>query len=231
PPTPLKITRQYSPFLALLCTTAGFFPGQFELVWYKNLSEITSGINIRKIVNEEGLFHVSSELSLPEKGSVYTCQISHITRSVPANISDKIPNHGNQDRTFYYALVFGCAAGGIMILVLGIVFKGCKLDKTTGNATAEDMNSQFEEQVNRDREAVSPIYAALHFSGERKPAKLLTEKESFVYAQTKHRTAGELTYASLNLSASEKTARKPNKKEAEYAEVKIKKGSGNAWIP
>ncbi|XP_043540988.1 uncharacterized protein LOC122546281, partial [Chiloscyllium plagiosum] len=131
PPTPLKITRQYSPFLALLCTTAGFFPGQFELMWYKNFSEITSNINIRKILNKEGLFQVSSELSLPERESVYTCQVSHIALSIPANISDKTPNHGNQDRTFSYALVFGCAAGGIMILVLGIVFKRCKFDRTT----------------------------------------------------------------------------------------------------
>ncbi|XP_043563378.1 uncharacterized protein LOC122558646 [Chiloscyllium plagiosum] len=198
-------------------------------MWYKNFSEITSGINIRKILNEEGLFQVSSELSLPERESVYTCQVSHVALSVPANISDKIPNHGNQDRTFSYALVFGCAAGGIMILVLGIVLKGCKsdrttgnqdrtfsyalvfgcaaggimilvlgivfkrckLDRTTGNAIAEDMNSQFEEQINRDREAVSPIYAALHFSGEMKPAKLRTEQESFVYAQEENRVFNE----------------------------------------
>ncbi|XP_060679113.1 rano class II histocompatibility antigen, A beta chain-like [Hemiscyllium ocellatum] len=115
PPTPLKITRQYSPFLALLCTTAGFFPGQFELVWYKNLSEITSGVNIRKMLNEEGLFHVSSELSLPEKGSVYTCQISHITLSVPANISDKIPNHVGRFHTInIFRLILG-----IGMVVLG----------------------------------------------------------------------------------------------------------------
>ncbi|XP_043563377.1 uncharacterized protein LOC122558644 [Chiloscyllium plagiosum] len=118
PPTPLKITRLDSPFLALLCTTAGFFPGQFELVWYKNFSEITSGISIRKILNEEGLFQVSSELSLPERGSVYTCQVSHVALGVPANISYTVPNHAGRFHTInIFRLILG-----IVVMVLGTAF-------------------------------------------------------------------------------------------------------------
>ncbi|XP_078399065.1 natural cytotoxicity triggering receptor 3 ligand 1-like [Cetorhinus maximus] len=94
PPTPVKITRVSSTFLTLLCTTAGFFPKEFNLTWYKNNIEITSGMKITEIQNEGGLYQVSSLLNLPEAGSAYTCQVSHISLENPANDSYMVRSQG-----------------------------------------------------------------------------------------------------------------------------------------
>ncbi|XP_043563321.1 tapasin-related protein-like isoform X3 [Chiloscyllium plagiosum] len=95
PPTPITITRLSSPFLKLLCTTASFFPEEFNLTWYENDRKITSGINTTKFQEKEGLHQVSSSLYPVEIGLVYTCQVSHVSLVDPANDSYLVSDQGD----------------------------------------------------------------------------------------------------------------------------------------
>ncbi|XP_062923413.1 uncharacterized protein LOC134356409 isoform X1 [Mobula hypostoma] len=87
PPAPLKITEVNAPSVALTCTTAAFFPKDYELIWYKNEIEITSGIHTTQMQNKEGLYLVSSSLNVIETWSVYTCQVFHESIKAPASES------------------------------------------------------------------------------------------------------------------------------------------------
>ncbi|GCC18889.1 hypothetical protein chiPu_0021734, partial [Chiloscyllium punctatum] len=94
PPTPLKLVKlaeDGSAFpLTLLCTTAAFSPDNLNITWYKNDSEIATGVEHVKLQNAIGLYEVSSNLTETEpvqSGTVYTCQVSHISLRTPANVS------------------------------------------------------------------------------------------------------------------------------------------------
>ncbi|XP_067905923.1 tapasin-related protein-like isoform X2 [Heterodontus francisci] len=226
PPTPLKVTHLSSPSLALFCTTAGFFPGEFNLTWYKNGFQITSGINITESQNEEGLYQVSSSLSPVESESDYTCQVSHISLRVPANNSYTVRGQGDGDGILFYALVSGCVGSGLIILLLVIFVKRWKLERSEGTEISEDIPGQFEEQILRRGKAGSLSYAALRFSGHREAGKTRREKDRTVYAQTKQGTDVNLTYASLDFPCSYKMARRKQKRRGvEYSEIKINKPS------
>ncbi|XP_043563320.1 tapasin-related protein-like isoform X2 [Chiloscyllium plagiosum] len=181
PPTPITITRLSSPFLKLLCTTASFFPEEFNLTWYENDRKITSGINTTKFQEKEGLHQVSSSLYPVEIGLVYTCQVSHVSLVDPANDSYLVSDQGKKGNGFSYALAFSWIAGGFIILVLAIVVRLYKLERSHGDAVAEEIDSRVEEQVIHKGKVEGPTYADLHFNEHRKMWKPRSEKEAVVY--------------------------------------------------
>ncbi|XP_067905927.1 tapasin-related protein-like isoform X2 [Heterodontus francisci] len=231
PPTPVTIFCPSSPSFTLLCTTTRFFPKEFNLTWYKNDVEITSGINITERRNQEGLYQVFSVLKPVKSGSVYTCQVSHVSLGLPANDSCTVPGQGNGIRSSLYPIVYGCAAGGLIILLLVIIIKRCKLSRIEGTEISEDIPGQVEEQTVLGGEAGSPSYAVLNISTHRKTGKSRREDERTVYAQYKQETDVQVAYASPDFTASQKTAiREQKKRRAEYAEIKISKPIGESEI-
>ncbi|XP_067853492.1 natural cytotoxicity triggering receptor 3 ligand 1-like isoform X2 [Heptranchias perlo] len=224
PPTPVKITRLHSPSLTLLCTTAVFFPEELNLTWYQNGSKITSGINLVETRSEDGLYQVSSSLISEQSGTVYICEVSHASLPVPANASYTVRDPANGNSTFLYSLVSGCAAGGLIILVLVILVKRCNFVRTEDTEISEERTGHFEEQAVGGREDGSPSYAAINFSGHRNIGKPRGEEDGTVYAQTKQGTDCTLTYASLDRTGSQKMARRKQKENvAEYAAIWINK--------
>ncbi|XP_062922643.1 natural cytotoxicity triggering receptor 3 ligand 1-like [Mobula hypostoma] len=91
-PSPLKIVsmrsaKSSSAFLILQCRTAAFYPKEFNLTWHKNGTEVQHGIKHEQYPTAGGLYEVISSLeeSQPvKKGTVYACQVHHISTSVPA---------------------------------------------------------------------------------------------------------------------------------------------------
>ncbi|XP_067853508.1 CD276 antigen homolog [Heptranchias perlo] len=226
PPTPVKITRLLSPSLTLLCTTAAFFPEECNLTWYQNGSEIKSGINTVATRSEEGLYQVSSSLISVQSNTVYICRVSHASLPTAANASYTVrdPVLANRNNTFLYSLVSGCAAGGLIILVLVILVKRCNFVRTEDTEISEERPGHFEEQAVGGRKDGSPSYAAINFSGHRNIGKPRREEDRTVYAQTKQGTDCTLTYASLDRTGSQKMARRKQKENvAEYAAIRINK--------
>uniref|UniRef100_A0A4W3H5G0 Ig-like domain-containing protein n=1 Tax=Callorhinchus milii TaxID=7868 RepID=A0A4W3H5G0_CALMI len=80
-------TNSYpSVFLTLVCETAAFYPENLTFTWFKNGTEITTGIHTIKRQNTEGLFEASSsveETQSVQNGTVYTCCVSHISLQTP----------------------------------------------------------------------------------------------------------------------------------------------------
>ncbi|XP_041048266.1 tyrosine-protein phosphatase non-receptor type substrate 1-like [Carcharodon carcharias] len=227
PPTPVKITRVSSTLLKILCTTAGFFPKEINLTWYKNDIEITTGMKITEIQNEGGLYHVSSFLNLPEAGLVYTCQVSHISLESPANDSYTVRSQG----WYPYTLVTGCTVGGLIILVLAILVICWRLAKTEGTEITENIPNQLEEQVVHGEVMGSPPYAALNHSGHGNALKSRCVEGGPIRVQAMQDTGVKLTYASLDFTASQKSAKRKQKKiGAEYAGIKINKPNGESFV-
>ncbi|XP_067853510.1 H-2 class I histocompatibility antigen, alpha chain-like isoform X2 [Heptranchias perlo] len=117
PPTPVKITRLLSPSLTLLCTTAAFFPEEFNLTWYQNGSEIKSGINTVQTRSEEGLYQVFSSLISVQSGTVYICRVSHASLPAPADDSYTVRDPASTDR--FPTLNFCRFLLGLMVILLG----------------------------------------------------------------------------------------------------------------
>eukprot|EP00062_Callorhinchus_milii_P018852 gi/632972920/ref/XP_007902895.1/ PREDICTED: uncharacterized protein LOC103185940 [Callorhinchus milii] len=98
PPDPLKIDRtapqkNSSATLTLVCKTAAFYPENLTLTWYKNGTEITTGIITTKQQNTDGLYEVSSSLEETQpvqSGLVYTCRVSHLIKQT-AEIAYIVP--------------------------------------------------------------------------------------------------------------------------------------------
>ncbi|XP_067906085.1 immunoglobulin lambda-1 light chain-like isoform X2 [Heterodontus francisci] len=92
PPTLLKITSQEpkqdpSASLTVVCTTSPFYPENISIVWYKDGTRTSTGINQIIERNTDGLYEASSQLQethpvLP--GTIYTCLVSHSTLHFPA---------------------------------------------------------------------------------------------------------------------------------------------------
>uniref|UniRef100_A0A4W3H2L4 Ig-like domain-containing protein n=1 Tax=Callorhinchus milii TaxID=7868 RepID=A0A4W3H2L4_CALMI len=122
--TPLKIFSKDpkigSPApLTLVCETTAFYPENLNFTWYKNGTKITSGINITKQQNAEGLYEASSfvEENKPiQSGVDYICEVSHISLRIP-----EIANYTVQ-----------CSKTGLTFLVLLIIGIACRLTKSKG---------------------------------------------------------------------------------------------------
>uniref|UniRef100_A0A4W3H4M5 Ig-like domain-containing protein n=1 Tax=Callorhinchus milii TaxID=7868 RepID=A0A4W3H4M5_CALMI len=89
--------RNGSANLTLVCETDGFYPDNLNLTWYKNGTEMATGVNttIQQISN--GLYEASSsveEIEAVQNGVVYTCQVSHLSLQTPviANYTVVLPD-------------------------------------------------------------------------------------------------------------------------------------------
>ncbi|XP_072135197.1 tapasin-related protein-like isoform X1 [Mobula birostris] len=220
PPVPLKITEENSPSVALTCTTTAFFPKNYELIWYKNEMEITSGIHTTQKQNEEGLYLVSSSLNVTESWSVYTCQVFHESMRAPISEYYRI-RLGSRDK-FILILTGALAACGAIILVLLLLMRRCRVDRTEAAENDENLSRYLENQASEIQDIGSPSYADLDFRRDNKNKEVRSEAE-LTNALIIQGTEDKLMYACVNLAASQKNARRVQKTHGtEYAGIKIK---------
>ncbi|XP_078067247.1 tyrosine-protein phosphatase non-receptor type substrate 1-like [Mustelus asterias] len=134
-PTPLKIfakhpARNSTTFLTLVCQTAGFYPGDLTLLWYKNGVNITTVGNPIKRQNAEGLYEVSSSFEEPHfvrNEAVYICLVTHISLRTPAIAIHTVTNScSDSDGGYHYLWISRCVMGGLVFLML-IIITGAKL--------------------------------------------------------------------------------------------------------
>ncbi|XP_062923418.1 tyrosine-protein phosphatase non-receptor type substrate 1-like isoform X2 [Mobula hypostoma] len=225
PPAPLKITEENAPSVALTCTTAAFFPKNYELIWHKNEMEITSGIHTTQIQNEEGLYLVSSSLNVIESWSVYTCQVFHESMTAPISEYYRI-RLGTRDK-FIFILTGALAACGVIILALLLLIRRFRVDRTEAAENDETLSRYQENQASERQDAGSPSYADLNFKRDNKSKKVRSEAE-LTNALIIQGTEDKLIYTCVDLAASQKNARRVQKThETEYAGIKIKEEARN----
>ncbi|GCB66622.1 hypothetical protein scyTo_0012035 [Scyliorhinus torazame] len=127
-PVPLKIVSipcegTASVFLRLQCRTAEFHPKDFNLTWHKNGTEITEGFTTEQQEKAEGLYEVISsfEETRPiEQGTVYTCQVYHVSILDPANGSYTVGNVGCHF-VLPVHLIYRTAVGILVIITLMVI--------------------------------------------------------------------------------------------------------------
>ncbi|XP_059849417.1 tapasin-related protein-like isoform X1 [Hypanus sabinus] len=139
-PTPLKmfVKKHSTTAFIIVCETAGFYPEDFSLTWYKNDVEIVLGTHTKVKKTTEGLYEVSSSLSemQPDKnGTKYTCLVSHVSlnTSAVAVYSISKSNQGSSGKSLF-VWILRCAMGVLTILVLMIVIgTRCRKQQRKGN--------------------------------------------------------------------------------------------------
>ncbi|XP_072403667.1 uncharacterized protein [Chiloscyllium punctatum] len=126
-PVPLKIVstsfhKASSTFLRLQCQTAEFHPKEFNLTWHKNGTRILTGISTVQQETTDRLYEVISSLEETrpiEQGTVYTCQVYHVSISGPANCSYIV------DNVDYHAvpvhLIYRSILGILVIIILAVI--------------------------------------------------------------------------------------------------------------
>eukprot|EP00062_Callorhinchus_milii_P018856 gi/632972773/ref/XP_007902824.1/ PREDICTED: tyrosine-protein phosphatase non-receptor type substrate 1-like [Callorhinchus milii] len=233
-PTSVKIfprdLRNGSANLTLVCETDGFYPDNLNLTWYKNGTEMATGVNttIQQISN--GLYEASSsveEIEAVQNGVVYTCQVSHLSLQTPviANYTVVLPDI-RSDTLSPYLLIAGYAGGGLAFLVLIIIIaKGSQLRKMRGSHGVVNGSDHPEEEEART-EMVS--YATLDLTGSQKTRRPKHQEERTVYSETKHGAASnKMTYATLDLSSSQGNGKpKCSNKNTEYAQLQTTQAAG-----
>ncbi|XP_067906086.1 SMH class II histocompatibility antigen, beta-1 chain-like isoform X3 [Heterodontus francisci] len=145
PPTLLKITSQEpkqdpSASLTVVCTTSPFYPENISIVWYKDGTRTSTGINQIIERNTDGLYEASSQLQethpvLP--GTIYTCLVSHSTLHFPATY---IATYLSTDREniSHSLLISRCAWGGFVFLMVAfIIGMQCHLKRIKTDADAK----------------------------------------------------------------------------------------------
>eukprot|EP00062_Callorhinchus_milii_P018863 gi/632972936/ref/XP_007902903.1/ PREDICTED: signal-regulatory protein beta-1 isoform 3-like [Callorhinchus milii] len=157
PPTPLKMFARDSEidskiFLTLVCKTAAFYPDDITLTWSKDDNEVKTGINSTKERNSKGLYEFSSyleETQPVQSGVDYICLVSHISLRIPAVARYSVSKSNTEsDAQLPYALIAGCAGGGLaFLLLLFIIGKQWQLSKKKGPRRNQKGSSHCEEQV------------------------------------------------------------------------------------
>ncbi|XP_038662031.1 tyrosine-protein phosphatase non-receptor type substrate 1-like isoform X1 [Scyliorhinus canicula] len=207
PPTPVKITLVPSHSLTLLCTTAGFFPEEFDLIWYRNNIIITSGMSTRELKNEEGLYQVSSSLTQLETNSFYSCGVSHSSLETPAYGNYTVRSRGNIHDKYLYLLVSGCLAGGLITVLLVILIMRWRSAKTEGSTITANFQDQFAEQIVRGEQM---SYVALNYSEVGKSVMPRRAIEP-AHVQTRKCPDVKLTYAAVDFTDSQKRTKREQK--------------------
>ncbi|XP_067853506.1 tyrosine-protein phosphatase non-receptor type substrate 1-like [Heptranchias perlo] len=228
PPTPLwmaatRIEIGSALHLTLVCKTAAFSPEDLNITWYKNGSEFVTGIEHFKRHNPAGLYEVTSYLNETEpvdNGTVYTCQVSHVSLQIPANISYTFYSLEHDDLP--YPLIFGCLGAGLIIFltVIGIV-KRRGTDKKTEERHEPTKHIETDERL---------TYLTLNLTSTNKIAKPRRTEESTIYSETKQgSTENKMTYAALDFIGLKRTRTPIQKKEdAVYAQAQTKQDTSEA---
>ncbi|XP_072926658.1 uncharacterized protein [Hemitrygon akajei] len=224
PPAPLKITEENAPSVALTCTTAAFFPKDYKLRWHKNETTITLGVTTTRRKNEEGLYLVSSSLSAIERGSLYTCQVFHESMKAPTSESYRIRLESRHN--FSLILTGALGACGVIILALVLLIRCCRADGVEVAENDENLIRYLENQASERQDVGSSSYEDLNFRRDDKNKKVRYEAEP-TNAVIIQGTENKLTYACVDLTASQKNARRvPKNHGTEYAGIKIKEEAG-----
>ncbi|XP_067906069.1 immunoglobulin lambda-1 light chain-like isoform X2 [Heterodontus francisci] len=205
--------------LTLSCKTAAYFPDDLNITWYKNGSEISTGMEQRKWQNAAGLYEASSkltEIEPVENGTVYTCQVSHISLRIPANVSYTFYILGYGD-TNDYPLICGCLAAGLiifLILIFIVKIRGTrrKLPKHD-QRIAQVMHTEADERLK---------YVTLNLTDTQKINKPRSTEGSTIETQMMQEVTGNnIVYATADFTGSKRTGRTPRKEvNAVYAQLK-----------
>ncbi|XP_042196403.1 uncharacterized protein LOC103185949 isoform X2 [Callorhinchus milii] len=204
------------------------------LTWSKDDNEVKTGINSTKERNSKGLYEFSSyleETQPVQSGVDYTCLVSHISLRIPAVARYSVSKSNTEsDAQLPYALIAGCAGGGLaFLLLLFIIGKQWQLSKKKGPRRNQKGSSHCEEQTMHRGENEPVAYVTLNLTSSKKTPRP-KQQESTVYAQTKQGAAEhKLTYAALDLHPSNKTGKpKSRVKNTEYAELHVRNHGGAA---
>ncbi|XP_062923444.1 tyrosine-protein phosphatase non-receptor type substrate 1-like isoform X1 [Mobula hypostoma] len=223
-PTPLtlssRVLKDSSATVALVCETAEFYPGELTVTWYKNGTTATTDTSTYKHENTERLFKVSSSLQVKRSEvneTVYICLVQHISLRTPAIAIHTVPSSYRElDGKFTTIWAFGCAIGGMAILIL-LIIAGKKCIFMNKSKHGDTDTADHEDLVEENKILT---YAAVDTSNSSRKRRQKGEEESS-YAQVKHEAVQEgLTYATVKLSESGKTEKlKTKSKNTEYAEL------------
>ncbi|XP_072322906.1 SLA class II histocompatibility antigen, DQ haplotype D beta chain-like [Scyliorhinus torazame] len=191
PPTPLCILSKRrelnSSGLDLLCKTSAFYPEELKLTWYKNGIEVMNHTWTTIKLSSGGLYDGSSllkETQSVRSGDVFTCQVSHATLPIPANVSFIAPisNQGDE-KSFDYPTLCGSTAVAILFLLLiAIIGRHCNRIKNGACRYVENTehHEKQTEQVTSDNKLT---YVSLDLSGSRKTGELKNNDINTEYAQ------------------------------------------------
>ncbi|XP_062923463.1 tyrosine-protein phosphatase non-receptor type substrate 1-like isoform X2 [Mobula hypostoma] len=226
PPSPVEIVPVggFSSPRKLLCKTASFYPEKLEFVWQRNNKQIRTGIESVTNRSVDGLYGAFSLLNITQSTrgkDVYTCLVSHVSLTVPANFSytqDQDPQDSNTKLNLAYAV------GGSAILALIIILVKVKLKRSQGTNTGSLDRCQNEEPADQAAVEHTTPYASLNMRESKRWHKDRQQEECIIYSQTKGSGADKLTYAVLQLPDSKNTPTTTHQnKHALYADVNISK--------
>ncbi|XP_067905931.1 uncharacterized protein [Heterodontus francisci] len=230
-PAPLKILSPPSEGVtcvptSLQCRTSAFYPKDFNLSWHINGTELLTGFtNVQQTKTPEGLFEVISSLKVSQaidRGTVYTCQLHHVSNLIPANASYTFSNEDCASK-IDYVVIAGCAGGALVVLVLAImIVKGLLFIISKGGKRTSLNTSQHADRKEREASEDKLMNASLFVVGSREREIPKQHEESREYAEAKQSTTdSNLTYLALNLTGSTKTAKSKHKETSlVYAAVK-----------
>ncbi|XP_042196406.1 natural cytotoxicity triggering receptor 3-like isoform X2 [Callorhinchus milii] len=160
---------------------------------------------------------------------VYLCAVSRQGKIAANGNGSRLIVH-ESDAQLPYALIAGCAGGGLAFLLLLIIIgKQWQLSKKKGPRRNQKGSSHCEEQTMHRGENEPVAYVTLNLTSSKKTPRP-KQQESTVYAQTKQGAAEhKLTYAALDLHPSNKTGNlKSRVKNTEYAELHVRNHGGAA---
>ncbi|XP_072135221.1 programmed cell death 1 ligand 1-like [Mobula birostris] len=146
PPTPVEIVPVggFSSPRKLLCKTAAFYPENLEIVWQRNNKQIRTGIESVTNRSVDGLYEAFSLLEITQSTlgkDTYTCLVSHVSLTVPANFSYI------QDQDSNKILIFRSALGGLAIVTLIIILIRIGVKEKRGIKTTSEEARQSGEPV------------------------------------------------------------------------------------
>ncbi|XP_055504728.1 H-2 class II histocompatibility antigen, A-Q beta chain-like [Leucoraja erinacea] len=117
-----KAPETNSSNLVLVCKTGEFYPESLTFIWYKNDTNIETGISTSKILNSNGTYAASSSLqTLQPSGSsaLYTCLVTHRTLQSPAMaIYVDASFNPAKEKPQLFLVIFGCTLSVLVCLTV-----------------------------------------------------------------------------------------------------------------
>ncbi|XP_008849293.1 SMH class II histocompatibility antigen, beta-1 chain-like, partial [Nannospalax galili] len=98
----------------LMCHVTDFYPGNIQVLWFRNNQEETAGIVSTDLIrNGDWTFQILVTLEMtPQRGDVYTCHVEHPSLDRPVTVEWRAQSNSARNKTL-------TGVGG---LVLGFIF-------------------------------------------------------------------------------------------------------------
>ncbi|XP_072135198.1 uncharacterized protein [Mobula birostris] len=223
---PEQVTKAEGENVSIYCTYPIFAQNSLVDVYWrkgeqKQFIDATADRRMRIITSEQGSaeFHILG-VSFGDSG-IYYCSVSDWTRKFSNGNGTSVIVHGSRDK-FILILTGALAACGAIILVLLLLMRRCRVDRTEAAENDENLSRYLENQASEIQDIGSPSYADLDFRRDNKNKEVRSEAE-LTNALIIQGTEDKLMYACVNLAASQKNARRVQKTHGtEYAGIKIK---------